>query len=169
MQGTTATTFAPNTNFSRSMVVATLYRMVHGDTAREIPYARNRAVFSDVGVNAWYSPYVVWAYDNGIVTGVGNNRFAPSDNVTREQFATMIHRFAEFREYDTAVRQGGQWNSFTDPNQISTWAGAREGLTWANYHGLINGRTNTTIVPDGTATRAEASAILTRFMQTFSS
>jgi len=165
MQGTTTTTFAPNTNFSRAQVVATLYRMAHGGTAREIPYARNRNIFSDVNVNTWYSPYVAWAYDNGIVTGVGNNRFAPNDNVTREQFATMIHRFAEFREYNTTVRQSSQWNSFTDRNQTSTWA--REGLTWANYHGLITGRTTTTIVPGGTAIRAEASAILTRFMQTF--
>jgi len=165
MQGTTATTFAPSANFSRAMVVATLYRMVHGGTAREIPYARNRTVFSDIRVNAWYSPYVIWAYDNGIVEGIGNNRFAPSNNVTREQFATMMYRFAEFVRHDTAIRQGNQWNSFTDRNQISTWA--RDGLIWANYHGLINGRTTTTIVPNGTTTRAEASAILVRFMRTF--
>jgi len=167
MQGTTATTFAPNTNFSRAMVVATLYRTVHGGTAREIPYARNRSIFSDVSVNAWYSPYIAWAYDNEIATGVGSNRFAPSDPVTREQFATMMHRFAEFMEYDTAVRQSQQWNNFIDRNQISTWA--RDGLTWANYHGLITGRTSTTIVPGGTASRAEASAILMRFMRMFSS
>lgn len=165
MQGTTSTTFAPNQNFSRAMVVATLYRAVHGDTAREIPYEDNRTIFSDVSENAWYSPYSAWAYDNGIVTGVGGNRFAPNQDVTREQFATMLYRFAELMEYDVEIHQGKQWNDFTDISQISEWAD--DALTWANYHALITGRTATSIVPSGTAIRAEASAILTRFMQAF--
>jgi len=149
------------------MAVATLYRIVHGGTAVEVPYARNRQIFTDVNVGAWHSPYVAWAYDNNIVSGVGNNRFAPNANITREQFATIMFRFADFMDYDTEVKQGSQWNSFTDRDRISTWAGAREALQWANYHGLITGRTSTTIVPRGTATRAEASAILTRFIETF--
>ena len=167
MQGTTGTRFAPSTNFSRAMVVATLYRMVHGNTAREIPYANNRARFSDVDVNAWYSPYVIWAYDNGIVTGISANRFAPSNNVTREQIATMIHRFAGFVEREDTVYESEQWENFTDIDQISTWA--EEGMKWANYHRIVNGRTDTTIVPGGTAMRSEASAILTRFMKFFGS
>jgi len=169
MTGPTATTFAPNEDFTRAMVVATLYRMVHGGSAREIPYLHNRPVFSDVGVNIWYSPYVVWAYDNGIVGGVGNNRFAPNESVTREAFAVMLHRFAGAVGYDTAVRQGSQWNSFTDRHQISTWAGAREALIWANYHGMINGRPPASIAPGGTTLRAEAAAILMRFIRTFES
>jgi len=167
MQGTADPTFAPGTNLSRAMVAATLYRMVHGGTAIEVPYPDNRSVFTDVAVNAWYSHYVTWAYDNEIVLGVGGNHFAPSAYVTREQFAAMMHRFAGFMEYDTAVHEGPQWDSFADRNQISTWDGAREALIWANYYELITGRTSTTIVPDGTATRAEAAAILTRLMNAF--
>ena len=165
MQGTAPNIFAPDTNFSRAMVVATLYRMVHGGTSAEIPYAGNRQVFHDVYINAWYSHYIVWAYDKGVVTGVGENQFAPNENVTREQFATMMHRFAGFMEYDTAVHKGIQWDYFTDRNQISGWA--VEAIVWANYHGLITGRTTTTIVPDGNATRAEAAAILMRFVGAF--
>jgi len=167
MQGNTATTFAPNDAFTRAMVVGTLYRMVHGGNAREIPYARNRAIFSDVDVNAWYSPYVAWAYDNGLVGGVGGNRFAPGVSVTREEFAVLLHRFAGFKGHDTTVRQGPQWNSFTDRDQISTWAGAREALIWANYHGLITGRPPALIVPGGTAVRAEAAGLLVRYIQAF--
>ena len=103
MVGTTETTFAPNTNFSRAMVVATLYRVVHGGTAREIPYPQNREVFSDVLLTQWYAPYVAWAYDNEIVMGVGGNRFAPDTNVTREEFSAMMYRFAEFMGYDVSV------------------------------------------------------------------
>jgi len=139
--------------------------MVHGGTAIEVPYAGNRAVFNDVSVNAWYSPYIIWAYDNDIVMGIGGNRFAPNYSVTREEFATMMHRFAGFMEHDRQVRQGPQWNSFTDRSQISPWA--EEALTWANYHGLISGRTATAIAPAGTATRAEAATILMRFMERF--
>jgi len=167
MQGTSPTTFAPSTNFSRAQVVATLYRMVHGGTAREMPYANNRPIFNDVEVNAWYSHYVAWAFDNGVVTGISETNFAPNNHVTREQFATMLHRFATFREYDDDVNTGTQWNNFADIYQVSSWA--TDALTWANYNGLITGRTYTTIVPSGTAMRSEASAILTRFMQTFDS
>jgi len=167
MQGTSSTAFAPRANFSRAQVVATLYRMEHGGTAREIPYAYNRPVFNDVEASVWYSPYIIWAYDNDIVAGIGGNRFGPSRNVTREQFAAMLHRFAEFIGHDIVAGVGSQWDRFTDLYQISTWDGAREALSWANYHGLITGRTATTITPTGTAQRAEAATILMRFMQTF--
>ena len=165
MQGTTATTFDPTANFSRAQVVATLYRITHGGPAREFPYEDNRVVFDDVAEDSWFAHYAAWAYDNDIVQGIGNNRFGGNRNVTREQFATMLHRFATFREHDDTVTTGEQWEDFTDRDQISPWA--QDELTWANYHGLITGRTTTTIVPGGTAQRAEAAAILMRFMQAF--
>jgi len=167
MQGASATEFHPTGDFTRSMVMATLYRMVYGGPAREIPYANNRTVFSDVYVNAWYSHYVIWAYDYGIVGGVGGNRFAPGQPVSRQEFAVMMHRFAGAMGHDTAVRQGPQWSSFTDLHQIATWPGAREALTWANYHGLIGGRPGPIIAPGGTAVRAEAAAILMRYVEAF--
>lgn len=166
MQGTSATAFSPRADFSRAQVVATLYRMEHGGTAREIPYAHNRPVFHDVEVGAWYSPYVIWAYDYDIVAGIGGNRFGPDRPVTREQLAAMLHRFAGFTGHDTTANPGPQWGSFTDLYRIGNWAGAREALIWANSHGLITGRSATSIAPGGTAQRAEAAAILMRFIQT---
>jgi len=167
MQGLDENTFAPNANFSRAMVVATLYRMVHGGTAHDNPYIQNRVIFRDVGGDDWHSPYIAWAFDNRVVIGVGENRFAPNDNVTREQLALILHRFAEFMEYDTETRESIQWNNFADRGQISTWEGAKEALMWANYHELITGRTDVAIVPRGNTTRAEASAILVRFIERF--
>lgn len=165
MQGTDTETFEPRATFIRAQVVATLYRMVHGGPSTQFPYADNRMVFDDVAEEAWFSHYVAWAYDNDIVQGLGNNRFGGAQYVTREQFAAMLHRFAAFRAYDVAINAGEQWSDFTDIHDISDWA--EDAFIWANYHGLITGRTATTIVPGGTAQRAEAAAILTRFMQTF--
>ena len=165
MQGTSSNTFAPNANFTRAQVVATLYRTANAEMAVAAELVPARQIFNDVPTGRWYAHYVAWAYENNIVTGVGGDRFAPNDNVTREQFATMMHRFAGFMDYDTTVRQSSQWNNFTDRGQVSTWA--TNGLTWANYHGLITGRTSTTTVPQGTATRAEAATILTRFVMDF--
>lgn len=165
MQGISDNAFAPNNNFSRAMVAATLYRMVHGGTSAEVPYVRNRQIFDDVSTNSWFSHYIAWAYDYGIVIGISDELFAPNDDVTREQLATILHRFARFREYDSDVREGNQWNNFTDRNQISALEEMQNALMWANYHEFITGRTVTTIVPRGTTTRAEAATILKRFMQ----
>ena len=165
MQGTTVTTFGPAANFSRAQVVATLYRMTHGGPASEFPYANNRAVFDDIAEDAWFAHYAAWAHDNDIVQGIGNNRFGGSQNVTREQLSTMLYRFATFREHSDLAFTGEQWQYFTDRGQISDWA--NDAMRWANFHGLITGRTATTIVPTGTAQRSEAAAILTRFMLAF--
>lgn len=167
MHGTDATTFSPSMHFSRAQIVATLYRAVYGGPASEIPYAGNRSVFTDVEADAWYSPYIIWAYDHGIVLGVGDDRFAPSRNVTREQIAAMLHRFAGVMGYDTTVTESDQWSAFTDLDEIAPWDGFEEALLWANNLELITGRTPTTIVPGGTAMRSEAAAILTRLMETF--
>ena len=166
IMGGTAGNFAPNGSFSRAMVVATLYRMVYGP-ATQFPYAQNRPIFNDVPVTNWASHYIAWAYDNGIGQGSGGN-FSPGNPVTREQFAAMLYRFAEFREHDTAVRQGAQWGNFPDRGQIGGWA--VDYLMWANYHELITGVTagaNVTISPRGTTNRAQAATILMRFVQTF--
>jgi len=84
-------------------------------------------------------------------------------NVDRQQFATMLHRYAQtMTNMDTSVRQGLGWISFTDRNQIQSWA--LNALIWANYHGFITGRPGGLIAPGGNATRAEAATILMRFM-----
>lgn len=162
MQGTSATTFSPNANFTRAQVAAALFRIHNGRAAgASDPRA---STFTDVPENQWFAPYIAWASTEGIVNGVGDNRFAPNDAVDRQQFATMLNRFADaLTNLDTSIRQGARWNDFTDRKQIASWA--VDGLAWANYHGIVTGRTATTIAPAGTATRAEAAAMLTRFMR----
>ncbi|MCL2568174.1 MAG: S-layer homology domain-containing protein [Oscillospiraceae bacterium] len=160
MNGTSSTTFAPHANFSRAMVVTTLFRIYHDRAANQTD--SRETPFNDVQDGDWFAPYVSWAAEHGIVTGHGDH-FAPNDNVDRQQFATMLFRFADtMTDMDTSVRQGAAWAGFADRNQIQSWA--TDALMWANYHGFITGRTTTTIVPTGNASRAEAATILMRFL-----
>jgi len=165
MLGTTLTTFAPNEQFSRAQVAATLFRHYHARPA-EFSDPHNTP-FYDVPNTEWFAPYIAWAYENEIVRGLDNRHFAPNASVTREQLAVMMHRFARLMDYDDNVREGAHWANFIDLHLISTWAGAMDALMWANENGLITGRPNMTIDPLGNATRAEAAAILTRFMYAF--
>ncbi|MCL2569501.1 MAG: S-layer homology domain-containing protein [Oscillospiraceae bacterium] len=165
MLGTTVTEFSPDTSFARNMAVATLYRIIHGGAASEIPYAHNRQIFSDVPATAWFAPYVAWAYDIGLLTDIIHNQFAPNAAISREAFATMIYRLAVYHGWDEPVVESADWANFADRNQISAWA--VDALIWTNYHGIINGLSATNIGPGGTATRAQAAAILTRFVEQF--
>ena len=164
-QGVADTLFAPAASFDRAQVAAALFRL-HHDRQADISDPRGTP-FDDVGDREWYAPYIAWAYEHDIVTGISGRRFAPSDLVTREQLAVMLHRFASFMDYDTDVRQSTQWSDFIDHDEISTWAGAEDALIWANYHSIITGNPNATIDPDGSAVRAEAAAILVRFIAAF--
>jgi len=160
VDGTTSTTFSPNQNTSRAMVVTALFRVHHGRRANASD-PRNTP-FADVYSSASYAPYVAWANSNGIVEGYAG-LFNPEGDVNRSQLAAMFHRFATIMtDRDVSIRQSAQWASFTDQDQIQSWA--FDPLIWANYHGLVTGRTASTIAPRGTATRAEAATILTRFM-----
>ena len=159
MNGITATTFAPDARLNRAMVATILYRMA-GE-----PAVGFRPVFTDVSAGQWYSNAIIWAFDAGIVEGTSPTTFAPGANITREQFATMMHRYAHHGGQDLTVPSGFNLNQFTDRDAVSTWA--TDAMLWANYHGLITGRTATTIDPAGTATRAECATILMRFIEAF--
>lgn len=155
MRGTGATTFSPNATMSRAMVATILYRLAGEPSVSFAP------VFSDVSSGSWYANAVIWANANGIVHGVGDGLFAPNANVTREQFATLLFRFAQFSEIDTSVPMTFNLLQFEDRLHISSWA--QEAMLWAVYHGLITGTSTTTLSPNGTATRAQCATILHRF------
>lgn len=155
MNGVNASRFAPDSTLNRAMMVTMLYRMTGS------PAVNGGSVFSDVPSGKWYSDAVQWASANGVVNGVGKDRFAPDAQITREQMASMMMRYAQFKQYSTG--KSADLSTFNDAGSISSWA--LDSVKWANAVGLINGRTANTIAPQGTATRAEAATILTRFMQ----
>ncbi len=136
MEGTSATTFEPNANMSRAMVWAILAR-IDGETV--------------TGTN-WVETARAWAMAEGVSDGENAN-----GNVTREQLATMLWRFAG----EPAAT--GSLSAFTDAASVSDWA--VDGMTWAVANGIVTGMTDTTIVPQGTATRAQAAAMLMRFVE----
>ncbi|MCL2842600.1 MAG: S-layer homology domain-containing protein [Oscillospiraceae bacterium] len=156
MQGTSTTTFAPNLAFSRAMAVTILYRIA-GE-----PAAPFEAVFSDVAPERWYSEAVIWAHNNEVVQGVGGGRFAPATNITRQEMATILHRFADAQGYDVTVTSYATLD-FPDANLINDWAETAMG--WAVYNGLMVGTDAGTLTPRSNATRAEAATILMRFLE----
>lgn len=155
MNGTTETEFAPNDNLTRAMLVTILYRAV-GE-----PEVNKSMPFADVTADSYYANAVIWAQQNGIVSGVNENEFAPDENITREQIATIIYRYANFKEYDTSAK--ADISAYTDADEISDYA--TEAMQYAVASGLIKGKTETTLNPQDNATRAEIAAILQRFIK----
>ena len=151
--GVSDTRFGPNESMTRAMLVAVLYRMAGSPAVTGTP------AFTDVAPNAYYASAVIWANANDVAIGYGNGVFGVNDHITREQMASMLQRYARLQGVDVGAR--ANLASFTDEAAVSAWA--RDAMSWAVAQGLIYGRTATTLVPAGTATRAEVAAILARF------
>lgn len=155
MNGTTATTFSPDETTTRAMIVTILHRLENEPSAEA-------SGFTDVAAGSYYADAVNWAAANGIVNGVSETSFAPDDAITREQMAAILYRYAQFKGYDTTVG-GMSLSEYADASQISAYA--TTAMQWANAEGLITGVTNTTLSPQGSATRAQVATILMRFVE----
>ena len=154
MNGVSPTLFQPNGTMSRAMVATVLWRL-EGE-----PEMDDTSVFTDVPRGQWYTQAIVWAYEQGIITGYGGGRFGPQDNVTRQQLAAMLFRYAKTMDLDGGER--ASLSAYRDQGQVADWA--REAFAWAVAKGHINGTSPTTLSPIGTATRAQCAAILTRML-----
>lgn len=153
--GTSETTFEPNIPMNRAMLVTVLWRL-EGN-----PAVSSASSFEDVASNAWYANAVAWASANKIVSGYGSGLFGPNDNITREQMAAILYRYAEYKGHD--VTASDNLSAFADAGEVSTWA--LPGLKWAVAKGLIMGVTRTILEPRGTATRAQVATVLMRFLE----
>ena len=149
MDGVSASEFAPDTTLTRAMLVTILWRM-EGE-----PVVNYLMPFTDVDGGAWYAETVRWAASEGIVTGVSDTSFAPNAEITREQLAAILHRYAG--EPATAANLAG----YADGASVSAYA--VDAMSWCVEHDIITGTTATTLEPQGTATRAQAAAMLMRF------
>ncbi len=155
MNGVAEDTFAPNDTLTRAMLVTVLYR-------KEGEPATNRSIpFADVDMGAYYANAVSWAKQNGIVNGVTENKFAPDANITREQIAAIIFRYAQYKGMETVTSEENL--HFADANEISEYAVSA--MNWSVGTGLMKGKSTTTINPKENATRAEIAAILQRFIE----
>lgn len=153
MNGTSATTFAPNGTVERSQVVQMLYNL-EGQ-----PTVTGNSGFSDIKSDDWYSKAVAWAERNGVVDGYENNAFRPGKAVSREEFAQMLYNYSKYKRYDLSA--AADLSEFPDGSSVSNWANSA--VAWANGNGLINGHDDGRLDPSGTAIRAQAASILMGF------
>ena len=149
MNGTSATTFSPNTPMTRAMLVTVLHR------AAGSPSAATGTAFSDVPSGAYYTDAVAWASANSIVTGYGNGRFGSNDPVSRAQIAAILWRYA-----GSPSAEAGQ--DFADESSIPAYASAA--VDWARANGVVNGTTGNRFDPNGNATRAQVATILRNYL-----
>ena len=156
MTGTKETLFSPKKPLNRAMLATILYRMEGS------PAVTGENPYTDVAAGTWYTDAVLWASEQGIVNGYGNGKFGPLNNITREQLAAMLLRYSDYKKYNTDAQN--DLASYADADDISAWA--LEALRWANAQGLVTGRTETTLVPQGDTTRAETATILMRYLDT---
>lgn len=150
LQGISADTFAPGQPMTRAMLVTALWREAGSPV---VNYAMD---FDDVDEDQWYTEAVRWAASEGIVTGTGKG-FSPDAALTRESLAAILFRYAG------GQADADQLGSYADGAGVSAWA--REAMNWAVAQGLITGKSGGRLDPGGTASRAEVSAILMRYVQ----
>ena len=153
MVGVSATSFAPDQQVSRSMLVTVLYRM-SGET-----WEGGSAAFPDVEPNTWYSDAVAWASANGVVNGYDNGLFSVNGSITREQLVTMLYRFWLYLDGQTG--DPASLSAFADAASVSGYA--KDAMAWAVAQGLIQGRPGGLLAPAEGAGRAELCTILVRF------
>lgn len=155
MDGVENNRFAPNTATNRAMLATILYRLAgQPDVSGEMP-------FTDVAAGTWYTDAVLWAAQNGIVNGLGENTFAPMNTLTREQLVTMLYRYAEAEGYD--VSAAADLSGYPDADKVQTYA--QEAMSWAVAEGIVAGMDDGTLNPAGNATRAQIATILMRFCE----
>ena len=150
--------FQPDEPLTRAMFATVLYRMA-GE-----PAVSYQARFSDVPAGEWYSEAVVWAYNNGIVQGIGDGKYGTNQKIKRQEIAKMLCVYAGVAGYDNS--QSTSLGSFTDAEKVPGWA--EEYLQWAVAVGMISGKPNEDLktqrlAPTDNATRAECAAMLKRF------
>lgn len=153
MSGTDSNIFEPNSQATRGMIVTILYSYAGK------PDISGVISFEDVKYTDYFGIPVIWAYQNDIVSGVSTTHFAPNDPITREQLMAILYKFEQKTSevsMFTAIS-----SKYVDHENISTWA--YEAMAWGISNGLISGRNDNALAPEGTATRAEIATILKNY------
>ena len=151
LEGTRPTTMEPNATLIRAQLAQILYNI------EDKPAVTGEMVFEDVPASEWFYNPVLWANQNEIINGTSATTFEPLEDISRQDLALMLYRYAG----KPAVT--GDLDGFTDGDQVGDWA--EEAMAWAVAEGIVQGDTPTTLNPTGTATRAEAAAMLQRFLE----
>jgi hypothetical protein len=155
--GTSADTFSPGDSMTRGMFVTVLYRL------DGTPPVADAGEFPDAAdPSQYYYGAVGWANGNSIVTGYEDGRFQASANISREQMAVIMYRYATYKNIDVAVESSPAYDAFPDKASVSPYAS--DAVRWASAKGIING-SNGELLPGETATRAQVAQIILNFSQ----
>lgn len=149
-RGTSETTFSPERGMTRGMLTMVLHNLESN------PKHFTNNGFTDVPENSWYSESILWATEKGIVSGYGNGSFGPDNNISREQVAVMLWRYAGSPMAKAPLE-------FDDSAMVADFA--KDAMQWAVERGIIGGTGNNTLNPKGTATRAQVATMVTRSMK----
>ena len=155
MLGTSKTLFNPHGTVTRGMMATILWRM-EGSLA-----PKDENSFTDVEAGRWYTDAITWTTENGIFAGYSKDKFGPDDPITREQLTAIFYRYADYKGYKLTVTEN--LDKFEDADKITDYA--KMVMQWAVGNGLIKGKSENLLDPQGTATRAEISAMLHRFIE----
>lgn len=150
--GDSPTRFAPDSKMQRCMMTTVLHRLA-GE-----PRVVYSALFRDIPDGQWYTAGTIWAGSMGVVSGVEAGRFSPFANVTRQEIAVILYRYAGRMGYD--VSASASLSGFRDAGTVASWG--QQAVSWAVGAGILNG-SNGSLLPNGNATRAEVAAMLHRF------
>ena len=153
MNGMGDGSFGPNIPTSRAMIVTMLYRM------EKEPAVSGALTFRDVPGGQWYTDAIRWATAQGIVNGYSDTAFGPNDNVSREQLATILYRYARYKGMDVSAET--TLSGFSDAGTVSDWA--TDALRWTVSNGIINGTGNNNLSPGAEAVRAQVATMLMRY------
>ncbi len=149
--------FEPDAKMTRAMLVTVLFRLNGGKKTE------TDAVFNDIENGKWYTDSVLWAASVGIVSGVGDNNFAPDSEITREQMAVILYNFAKYKNQINDKTQNEKIDKFEDFDDVSDYA--KDAVSWANGEGFISGESKNTLNPKNTATRAQIASLLMRYCE----
>ena len=153
--GTSSTTFSPDVMMSRAMFVSVLYRFEGS------PTVYGSCSFSDVSTSSYYYSAVLWASQNGIVTGTSPTTFSPDTSVMRQQVAVFLYRYCTYKGY--SVSASVSLAGYSDMNQIASYA--LPAMQWAVAKGYMSGTSPTTLSPQAVATRAQVAQIFVNFIE----
>ena len=146
--------FNMNAPMTRGMLATVLFRLSNGQEGYPMD-------FYDVDSNKYYAEAVAWAARAGVVQGISDTHFAPDNNITREQLATMLYRYATLLGLDTTVNSSAL-NGFADKGGVHSWAS--DAMAWCVANGIITGTSSNTLSAGNLATRAQVAVMLQRFI-----
>lgn len=154
--GMSENAFSPDANMTRAMFVTVLARLDGASVGDNV------SPFNDVAAGAWYAGEVKWASENGIVNGVGDNKFAPDHSVSRQEMAALMMRYIAYYTAKNKVtfKATGSSAAFTDADSVADYA--KEAVTLCRSYGLINGNGDGTFGPTALSTRAQVAAVIHR-------